>query len=252
MTAATMHLEENAAKWWQAYKQGNKIPSWNAFCSVVLSKFGADDFRTTINGMLALKQTGTIEEYTLAFQALQYNITMHNSHYDEIFFASTYVAGLKDDIRVTIEPHVPLIVDRATLIAKIQQRNLERNKAKYNRAATANKPWFQRNEQPNPPNNPNLQRIRQLRDYRRANNLCFACGDKFEPGHQEVCPKRQKPHINALVVNDLDKTEITEDMLNQLVVEDALTKDFCQLSLNALSSAETENSMKLKTMVRTS
>ena len=104
----------------------------------------------------------------------------------------------------------------------------------------------------NTPNNPNLQRIIQLRDYRRANNLCFACGDKFEPGHPEVCPKRQKPHINALVVNDLDKTEITEDMLNQLVVEDALTEDFCQLSLNALSSAETENSMKLKTMVRTS
>jgi hypothetical protein len=55
VTAATMHLQENATKWWQAYKQGNKIPSWNAFCSVVLSKFGADDFRTAINDMLALK-----------------------------------------------------------------------------------------------------------------------------------------------------------------------------------------------------
>jgi hypothetical protein len=27
VTAATMHLQENAAKWWQAYKQGNKTPS---------------------------------------------------------------------------------------------------------------------------------------------------------------------------------------------------------------------------------
>jgi hypothetical protein len=44
---------------------------------------------------------------------------MHNCHYDEVFFASTYVAGLKDDIRITMEPHVPLIVDRAVLIAKI-------------------------------------------------------------------------------------------------------------------------------------
>ena len=59
----------------------------------------------------------------MAFQALQYNITMHNSHYDEVFFASAYVAGLKDDIRAAVEPHVPLIVDRAALIAKIQQRN---------------------------------------------------------------------------------------------------------------------------------
>jgi hypothetical protein len=72
---------------------------------VRIAKFGVDDFRTAINDMLALKQTGTVEEYTLAFQALQYNITMHNCHYDEVFFASTYVAGLKDEIRVTVEPH---------------------------------------------------------------------------------------------------------------------------------------------------
>lgn len=82
-----------------------------------------------------------------------------------------------------------------------------------------------------------------MRDYRRANNLCFACGEKFELGHQEVCPKCQKPQINALAINDLDKTEITEEMLNHLAVEDALAKDLCRLSLNALSSADTDNSV---------
>jgi hypothetical protein len=53
-----------------------------------------------------------------------------------------------------------------------------------------------------------------------------------------------------VVVNELDKTEITKDMLNQLAVENALAENFCQLSLNALSSAATENSMKLKTLVK--
>jgi hypothetical protein len=54
------------------------------------------------------------------------------------------------------------------------------------------------------------------------------------------------------VVNDLDKDkeEITEDMLNQLAVEDVLAQDFCQLSLNALSSVETDNAMKLKALVK--
>ena len=67
VTYATMHLQDNAAKWWQAYKQGRTWPSWTAFCSVVLSKFGIDDFRTAISDLLALKQSGIVEDYTLAF-----------------------------------------------------------------------------------------------------------------------------------------------------------------------------------------
>jgi hypothetical protein len=94
-----------------------------------------------------------------------------------------------------------------------------------------------------------LQRIRQLQDYRKANNLCYFCGDKYEPGHQEVCTKRQKSQVNALAVNNLDKEEITEEMLNALAAEDVLAEDFCQLSLNALTSADTENCIKLKTLV---
>ena len=91
-----------------------------------------------------------------------------------------------------------------------------------------------------------------MRDYRRANNLCFACGDKFEPGHQENCPKHHKAQVHALVINDLDtnKEEITEDMLNQLAIDDTLAQDFCHLSLNALSSMDTDNSMKLKALVQ--
>jgi hypothetical protein len=56
---------------------------------------------------------------------------MHNCHYDELFFATTYVQGLKKEIMATVEPHVPMTVERASVIARIQQRTLERNKNKY-------------------------------------------------------------------------------------------------------------------------
>jgi hypothetical protein len=55
VTAATMHLEANAAEWWQAYKQGNPIPSLIAFSVIVQEHFGADDFRTAITNLLALR-----------------------------------------------------------------------------------------------------------------------------------------------------------------------------------------------------
>lgn len=62
-----MHLEGNAAKWWEAYKLTNPTVSWKTFCETVQTKFGSDDYRNTINGLLYLKQTGTLEDYTTEF-----------------------------------------------------------------------------------------------------------------------------------------------------------------------------------------
>lgn len=39
-------------------------------------------------------------------------------------------------------------------------------------------------------------------------------------------------------------------MLNHLVAEDVLTEDFCQLSLNAMTTVDTSNSIKLRTLVK--
>jgi len=81
--------------------------------------------------MLNLKQTGTVEEYTTQFQKLQFQVSMHSGNFDELFFATTYVTGLKEDIRAIVEPQVPTTIERAAIIAKIQQRVLERSKLKY-------------------------------------------------------------------------------------------------------------------------
>jgi hypothetical protein len=65
----------------------------------------------------------------------------------------------------------------------------------------------------------------------------------------EVCPKRNKPQANAIVVNDLDR-ELSDEVLNDLAAEDALHEEFYQLSLNALSSLENSTCIKLKTRVK--
>jgi hypothetical protein len=42
-----------------------------------------------------------------------------------------------------------------------------------------------------------------------------------------VCSKKAKlAHNNAMVINDLDR-ELSDDMLNQLAIEDALPEQFC-------------------------
>jgi len=110
-------------------------------------------------------------------------------------------------------------------------------------------PNTQRPKVKQPPTYVTLWRDRQLRDYRKANNLCFHCGDKFEPSHLEVYTKKNKPQLHALALNDLDR-EINEEALNEMAIEDLITEDFCQLSLNAISGAEATDSIKLKATVK--
>jgi hypothetical protein len=52
------------------------------------------------------------------------------------------------------------------------------------------------------------------------------------------------------VINDLDKEEITDDMIQQLDDEDKLAATFCQLSLNTLTTVDSLNSIKLRTLVK--
>ena len=63
ITAAHLHFEGNAAKWYQAYRQNHTFKDWDHFYLVVEEEFGSDDFRTTMNALLDPKQTGTVEDY---------------------------------------------------------------------------------------------------------------------------------------------------------------------------------------------
>jgi hypothetical protein len=144
---------------------------------------------------------------------------------------------------------MPPTVHKASIIAKIQQGVQDRNKNRYQKAANQQRQYMpQRLDTKPPTQSSSLWKDRQLRDYRKANNLCFSCGEKFVPGHLEVCPKCNKPQAHAIVINDLDR-ELSDEVLNQLAAKDTLLEDFGQLSLNALSSADHTNCIKLKTKV---
>jgi hypothetical protein len=75
------------------------------------------------------------------------------------------------------------------------------------------------------------------------------CGHKFDKAHAASCTKRLQAQANAMVVNDLDDT-LTEEVLNQLELEDVIAKEFGQLSLNAISGTTHGEVLKIKAMVK--
>jgi hypothetical protein len=60
----------------------------------------------------------------LKFEELSYQIAIQNPHYDEQFYVSQFVKGLRSDIRAAVESQVPEIVEHATLLALVQQEVL--------------------------------------------------------------------------------------------------------------------------------
>lgn len=177
---------------------------------------------------------------------------LHNSGFDDLFFVTQFVKGLKLEVGSVVQTQIPETMERAILLAKIQQQVLDKGKHKWQKQTTWNRPSHHQPKigtKPAPPTT-SLWKERQVRDYRKTNGLCFYCAEPFDVNHKNVCTKRpQQAQVNALVVNDLDVV-LNDDILNQLAVEDALTEDFCQLSLNALSGTEHGDCMKLRALVK--
>jgi hypothetical protein len=115
-----------------------------------------------------------------------FKVSTHNPHYDDTFFVSQFLKGLKPEIRLPVASQISETLDRAILLAHVQQDLQSQHKPWVNKHQAAPK-----QDQPGPRTEPvraavkvhsgDMWRECQLRDYRRANNLCFRCGDKFDP-----------------------------------------------------------------------
>jgi len=91
-------MDGNAAKWLQVYKKKHGLGSWTSFMAAVEQKFGVNAYRDAMEELLELRQTATVEDYALAFENLQFEISMHNDGFDDTFFVSQFVRGLRSDI----------------------------------------------------------------------------------------------------------------------------------------------------------
>jgi hypothetical protein len=244
-------MDGNAALWLKAYRLRHDITTWPMLMAAVMEKFGADDYRRYLKQFLALKQRGSVEEYQLQFESLSYQVSIQNPHYDEQFFVAKFITGLKTELRGAVEAQVPDTVERAILLARVQEEVLAETK-----------PWEKkrhggyRHETPIPRyeaakttlkvNGDNLWRDRQLREYRRANNQCFRCGDPFDPTHK--CTKKQGAEVHALEA-EAQAEILSEEILNLMELHDIAQAEQLSLSIHAMSGTEGSETLNLRAMV---
>jgi hypothetical protein len=144
--------------------------------------------------------------------------------------------------------HLPSSVDRTALLAQLQQEVLEMGKFKATNISYGSKQsgGFIKQEAKSATTG-DLSKERQVREYRRVNGLCYACGEKFEPDHLAKCAKRTQIQLNSLVTDDGEMI-LTDDILQKLDREDVAREEFCHLSLSALSGTDDADSMRVRAL----
>lgn len=152
-----------------------------------------------------------------------------------------------------MQGQAPKTMEKAIRLAQVQQKIQEKVKGKWQRGGQWTNqgtfsPTANKSEQKQQ-GNPQLYKERQLRDFYRTNNLCFFCREPYDATHASKCKKRPGAQVNALAVNDLD-VQLNDEVLAQLEVEDALTAEFCTLSLNAITGTEVGEAMRLRCLVK--
>jgi hypothetical protein len=67
-----------------------------------------------------------VSDYQAQFEKLVHGLLLYNNSYDDLYFISHFVAGLKEDIRAMIALHRPQDVDTASALALLQEEEFLR------------------------------------------------------------------------------------------------------------------------------
>lgn len=118
---ATLHFVGNASLWLQTYQELHCVESWSELCVAVHSKFGRDKYQQHLEELEGWKQSGSVDEYYVKFEELMHRVLVYNKSFDETFFVSKFVGGLRTEIKAAIKLHKPRSVDAALSLAKTQE-----------------------------------------------------------------------------------------------------------------------------------
>jgi hypothetical protein len=247
VSVATMYMRDNAAHWYQAYKLENPWHNWTTFSMDVIQEFEGNVQRDKIRELLTLKQTGTVEEYKKQFDKLVYQIRLYDPNMGGLMLVQRFILGLKEELRAAVEVQLPNTVIEAAMFVATQeavldraQKNVTKPYKKFNANTTkddtsntsTHSQKFEKGE---------LWRAKQLKDYRKANGLCFKCGEKFVPRHQ--CIVVATAQVKAIDANEI----LSDDVLDALVAHG--DDHDCHVSIHAFAGSSKLGTIQFRALV---
>lgn len=254
---------ENPA-WWkkvaEKYFVMYDVDTWEELVVSVKQKFGRDKSLRHLETLEHMVQVALVDEYHHKFEELMHRVLVYNKNYDEAFFVTKFVKGLKPEIQSAILLHKTRTVDSVLPLAQTQEDLLEepkqtmvgRYKSEYksvykpaitskgilgaapeHRIVTEEKAKLE-------------QKMDALKAIRKAKGLCFKCGEKYHRGHK-CAPSPQLQLIEELLLLLDVKLEAGADPEED--DSDSDTEGLMHLSECATAGTTTRKTIRLHAML---
>ncbi|KAE8716924.1 hypothetical protein F3Y22_tig00110105pilonHSYRG00061 [Hibiscus syriacus] len=170
----------------------------------------------------------------------------------ENYFVFSFISGLKEELKHKVKVLEPKNLSEAYRQAKLYELANEIEGKKY-KSPSKFFSYTLSNSQQNSGNRsllpkpvpPNSNPKQNLLDYRRANNLCFKCGEKFVLGHQ--CKVRQLNCMEEDEPTDSAEQDLTEGENRE--VEDQ-AKEALEIFINVITRNVGHTTLRIQGFIK--
>ncbi|KAL8137446.1 LOW QUALITY PROTEIN: hypothetical protein V2J09_003447 [Rumex salicifolius] len=263
VSLASMYVCGKDEVWLQGFMLQNLTDSWSVLTNAILLRFGDLDGSDVVEEFNKLQQQEDLEEYNEKFEDLRASMLLLNPSLPESYFISSYVSGLRSEIKHLVRLGKPTSLALTFEHAKQQfnavQALFQWRKPPWKPHSTA-KPspsetkWPTKSALPTssgssigssskPTDSTGKTPISaELRESRRAAGLCYRCGDKYYVGHR--CKSQA---LHSLFSIPVEEPEMQEEQ--PLVYAHQSEEDDQEVYVHALTGSSPLNTIKIKGLV---
>jgi len=120
-----MYLDNERWQWWEWHQRCNgPFRTWTQFTKALRDHFEQED--SFLGRLTKLRQTGIVDEYIIAFEALAFRVR----GLTDAFYMKCFISGLKEAIKAQVLLHHPPTWTEAYQVARKVERALA---AQYSR-----------------------------------------------------------------------------------------------------------------------
>jgi hypothetical protein len=253
---AALNFSGVAETWLQTVESRGRITSWEALHQAICAHFDRDQYQLHMKHLDNLRQTSSVSDYYAKFEELAHSILLYNPTYDDTFLVVRFLNGLKEEIRAPIALHRPKDVDTASALALLQEEELEARR-RHSSGRSEIKDFGKLNSKVFSAGDKSKAATKReevkaslvddkwaaLKSFRKANGVCFTCGEKWGKGHK--CPT----HVSINVIQEFMEL-LDSDSEGNSSESDSVGDDLCALTTNPTQESHQlcQSPKKRKTM----